>query len=216
MSVAFPDNLTERIGRSGLVAVIVLEHAAQAAPLADALQAGGICAVELALRTPASLAALHALRKSAPALLIGAGTVLTPEQVAQVTDAGADFAVAPGTNRRVLAAAHAARLPFGPGITTPSEIETALEYGCNVLKFFPAQPAGGLEYLRTMIAPYLHLGLRYIPLGGLNGENIGSYAADKNILALGGSWIAPKASIDAADWQGITRRAELALGSIRQ
>lgn len=211
MNAAFSSNLTQRIGRSGIIAVIVLEHASKAPQLADALEAGGITAVELALRTPESLAALKELRRHAPQMLIGAGTVIRAEQVAQVQDAGADFAVSPGTNRRVLEAAAAAGLPFGPGIAVPSDIEAALEFDCNVLKFFPAEPSGGLAYLRNMIAPYQHLGLRYIPLGGLNADNIAPYAADKNILAIGGSWVAPKEVIAAEDWQGITARARQAV-----
>lgn len=216
MSIVFSPELTDRIATSGIIAVIVLEHASQAPHLADALQAGGISAVELALRTPASLGALQTLRHHAPQLLIGAGTVIRPEQVRQVQDAGADFAVAPGANRRILQAAAEAGLPFAPGVAVPSDIEATLEFDCNALKFFPAEPSGGLPYLRSMIAPYQHCGLRMIPLGGLNAANIAPYAADKNILAIGGSWIAPKELISAQDWQAITARAQEAMTVIRQ
>ncbi|MDP0497324.1 MAG: bifunctional 4-hydroxy-2-oxoglutarate aldolase/2-dehydro-3-deoxy-phosphogluconate aldolase [Verrucomicrobiota bacterium JB024] len=214
MSTQFPSPLFEQIGKAGVIAVIVLEDAELAAPVADALAAGGVNAVELALRTPASLAALRAMRAHAPSMLLGAGTVIQPEQVRQVQDAGVDFAVAPGTNRRVLELASEVDLPFGPGVATPSDIETAVEYGCNVLKFFPAEPSGGLAYLKSMIAPYLHLGLKYVPLGGLNADNIAPYAADPAILAIGGSWIAPKALIAARDWTTITARARQACDAI--
>ncbi|MBC2594070.1 bifunctional 4-hydroxy-2-oxoglutarate aldolase/2-dehydro-3-deoxy-phosphogluconate aldolase [Ruficoccus amylovorans] len=216
MSSVFSPELSAKITRTGIVAVIVLESENHVAPLADALREGGVNAVELALRTPRSLEALRVLRRHAPEMLVGAGTVLLPEQVARVREAGADFAVAPGTNRRVLEAAAGVDLPFGPGIVTPSDIEAALEFGCNVLKFFPAEPSGGLKYLRNMIAPYQHLGLRYIPLGGLAADNISPYAADPNVLAIGGSWIAPKVLIEAEDWTEITARARVAVDTVKQ
>jgi len=216
MNATFPPELAQKVADSGILAVVVLDSAQQAPALADALASGGITAVELALRTPQSLEALRALRRHNPSLLIGAGTVIRPEQVRMVQDAGADFAVAPGTHHRVLEAACAAGISFAPGIVTPSDIENALAYGCNILKFFPAEPAGGLAYLRNMTAPYRHLKLRYIPLGGLNGENIAPYAQDKDILAIGGSWIAPKETIAAGNWDEITRRARQAVNTVKQ
>ncbi len=214
MSLAFTPKLKRQLADVGVIAVVVSNDEKQAGPLADALMAGGVSAVELALRTPRSLEVLKAMKRHAPAMLVGAGTVILPEQVRQVQDAGADFAVAPGTNRRVLDCADAAGLPFGPGVVTPSDIETALEFGCNVLKFFPAEPSGGLAYLRNMIAPYLHLGIQFIPLGGLRCDNIAPYAEDPNILALGGSWIAPGALIAEGNWASITDRARETMHAI--
>src|SRR5688572_977356 len=136
-----------RIEQARLIAVITLDRVEDAAPLGRALEAGGVRAVELALRTPAGLGALAAMKAACPGLTIGAGTVLFPEQVRQVQEAGADFAVSPGINPRIVGLARELGLPFAPGICTPSDVEAALELGCRLLKFFPAVPAGGLEYL---------------------------------------------------------------------
>lgn len=203
----FPAPLISRIEASGIIAVLVIDRIQDAAPVADALAAGGIDVIELALRTPESLAALREIKTRHPALLVGAGTVLVSSQISQVLNAGADFAVAPGCNPRVLAASAAANLPFGPGIVTPSDIEAALEHGCNLLKFFPAEPSGGLSYLRNMTAPYAHLGLRYIPLGGITEATAAAYLAEPSVAALGGSWIAPRDLIQKQDFAEITTRA---------
>ncbi len=203
----FPQPLAQSIQTAGVIAVLVIDDPADAAPAAAALSAGGINAIELTLRTPSALESLAAIKKHAPQMLIGAGTVLTPAQLMQARDAGADFAVAPGCNARVLAAAAEAGVPFAPGIATPSDIEVALEFGCRLLKFFPAEPSGGLAYLKNMSAPYAHLGLRYIPLGGINNDTAGAWLADPLIAALGGSWIAPRNLIQARDWAAIKQRA---------
>ena len=205
-----PD-LQTRLHHAGIIAVVTVESVDAALPLARALLEGGVTAIELTLRTEAALTILEKLCAEVPELLIGAGTVLTPPQVAQVKAAGAAFAVAPGMNRRVVEAAHAAQLPFAPGICTPSDIEAALELDCRCLKFFPSEPLGGLCYLKTLAAPYAHLGLRFIPLGGLSAENAASYLAEPTVLALGGSWIAPADAIRDGDWSGITRRAREAM-----
>ncbi|EIP97687.1 Entner-Doudoroff aldolase [Opitutaceae bacterium TAV1] len=220
MPSAFPSGLLREIERRGIIAVLVIDEPSDALPLIDALVAGGIAAIELTLRTPAALASLAAIRRHAPHLLVGAGTVLTPAQVVQVRDAGADFAVSPGCNPRVLAAAsdagNGAGLPFAPGIATPSDIEAALEHGCNLLKFFPAEPSGGLAYLKNMTAPYAHLGLRYIPLGGIDDRTAAGWLAEPLVAALGGSWIAPRELVRARDWTAITQRARRAMNIVRE
>ena len=203
----FDDRIAARIEKCGVVAVLTVERAADAVPLARALLEGGIEAMELTLRTPAALDALRAVVAEVPQMLAGAGTVLTPAQVAQVREAGAVFGVAPGTNPRVLEAAKEVGLSFAPGVATPSEIEQALELGCRVLKFFPAEPIGGLAYLKSMAAPYAHLGVRFMPLGGVNAENMGDYLKSPLVLGLGGSWIASKEAIASRDWAGITATA---------
>ena len=203
--------LQTRLHRTGVIAVVTVESIDAALPLARALLEGGVTAIELTLRTKAAITILEKLCAEVPELLVGAGTVLTPQQVTQVKAAGAAFAVAPGMNRRVVEAAQAADLPFAPGICTPSDIEAALELDCRCLKFFPSEPLGGLRYLKTMAAPYAHLGLRYIPLGGVSPTNAASYLAEPTVLALGGSWIAPADGIRDGDWSGITRRAREAM-----
>jgi 2-dehydro-3-deoxyphosphogluconate aldolase / (4S)-4-hydroxy-2-oxoglutarate aldolase len=216
MSIAFSPSLLSTIEAGGVIAVLVIDRKEDAAPVAEALQAGGITSLELTLRTAAGIEALKEIKKHFPALLVGAGTVLSPDQVKLVKAAGADFAVAPGTNHRVMAAAEAEGIPFGPGIATPSDIEAALEHGGNLLKFFPAEPTGGLAYLKTATAPYAHLGLKYIPLGGLTEQTMGTYLGEKSVAAIGGSWLAPRDLIQAGNWTEITARAKRASEIVRQ
>lgn len=205
---------SERIARSGVVAVVVVEQVEHAVPLGRALASGGVTAVEVALRAPGSMDALRALCAGVPELCVGAGTVLDVDQVAQVQRAGAAFAVAPGCTESVIRAAQAAALPFAPGVATPSDIERAVGLGCRILKFFPAEAMGGLAYLRAAAAPFLHLGVRFIPLGGLKQDNALSYAKDPLVIALGGSWIAPPEAIRNEDWEGIAARARSAVAIV--
>lgn len=207
MNTLFTENLSARLRQAGIVAVLVVDEAADAVPLAESLVEAGVDIMELTLRTASALEALRLVRKDVPRMMCGIGTILTPEQVKQVAEAGGVFGVAPGMNRRVVEQALRSRLPFAPGVATPSDIEAALEYGCRILKFFPAESSGGLPYLKSMAAPYAHLGLRYMPLGGINAGNMTAYLADPAIIALGGSWIAPRDLIRKKDWKTIARNA---------
>lgn len=203
----FPDELSAHIRQTGVIAVLVLDDAEAAVPLANALLAGGVDCIELTLRTPAALECVRRIRAGVPQMLVGVGTILTPEQVKDAAAAGAAFGVAPGLNPRTVQAAQAAGLPFAPGICTPSDIEHALELGCRLLKFFPCEPCGGLPYLRSIAAPFAHLGVRYIPLGGVGAANAETYAREPLIHALGGSWLAPREAIQKRDWTTITKNA---------
>ncbi len=190
-----------------VVAVLIIDDARDAVPLAEALVAGGVRSIELTLRTDAAFEALSAIKKGVPEITAGVGTVIFPEQVRPVVDAGADFAVAPGFSRGVVEAALTLGLPFAPGIATPSDIEAALPFGFRVLKFYPAEAMGGLPYLGAMTAPYRHLGLSFVPLGGVNTGNLKEYLASPLIAAVGGSWIAKRELIRAKDWETIRRNA---------
>ncbi len=212
----FPDELGGRIEDCGAIAVLTVPRAEDAVPLARALLEGGVGAMELTLRTTAAVEALRAIVREVPEMLAGVGTVLTPEQVAEVQRAGAAFGVAPGLNARVLEAAREVGLPFAPGVATPSEVEAAVEQGCRVLKFFPAEPIGGLPYLSSMAAPYAHLGLRFMPLGGINAQNMADYLRSPLILAVGGSWIARREEIAAGAWDEITATAAEAVARIEE
>jgi 2-dehydro-3-deoxyphosphogluconate aldolase / (4S)-4-hydroxy-2-oxoglutarate aldolase len=196
--------------RSAIVAVLIIERLDDAVPVAEALQLGGVDAMELTLRTPVAIAALRRIRAQVPGMLAGIGTILTTDQVAQAVDCGAAFGVSPGANPRVISAAVNAELPFAPGICTPSDIERALEFDRRVLKFFPAEPSGGLKYLETIAAPYQHLGVKYLPLGGLNEANCSTWLNSKLVGGIGGSWLASKEKIAAGDWAGITELARRA------
>lgn len=207
MQSLFPDDLLARIERTGVIAVLVLDDPRHAVPVGRALLDGGVDVIELTLRTPAALESLSLLRRELPELLLGAGTVRTPRQVDEVVEAGAAFALAPGLNRAVIERAAARRLPFIPGVMTPSELDTALELGCREVKFFPAEPAGGVRLLASLHSPFGHLGVRYIPLGGLNLSNAPTYLAEPSVLAVGGSWIATRELIRRETWGLITAAA---------
>ena len=210
---AFDEALFTWLGDNPIIAVLVIDELDSAVPLAQALFDGGVRAVELTLRTPVAMAAVRHIREALPDMRVGLGTVLTPQQVVDGVAAGAAFGVAPGLNRSVLAAAREHGFSFAPGIVTPSEIETAIECGCRLMKFFPAEVSGGLGYLRSMAGPYAHLDLSFIPLGGLNETNVASYLADPLVHAVGGSWIAPRSLIKARDWTTIRERAAVAVAA---
>jgi 2-dehydro-3-deoxyphosphogluconate aldolase/(4S)-4-hydroxy-2-oxoglutarate aldolase len=207
MKSQIPAEILGRIESCGVVAVLVIDEVKHAVPLARALMAGGVDVMELTLRTPAALGALRTIRAEVPEMLAGIGTILTPAQVREVAEAHAQFGVAPGLNRRVVEAAQAVGLPFAPGIATPSDVENAIELGCRELKFFPAEPSGGMKYLKSMAAPYGHLGVRFIPLGGLTAENMAGYLSDPIVPAIGGSWLATRQAIQTEDWETITNNA---------
>jgi 2-dehydro-3-deoxyphosphogluconate aldolase / (4S)-4-hydroxy-2-oxoglutarate aldolase len=206
-NILFPKKLITALGQTGIMAVIEIEEIKHAIPLAKALIKGGVNAIELTLRTPVALEAAKLIINEVPLMTVGLGTVLSIEQAESASRIGAAFAVAPGCNPKIIQAAKANGLPFAPGIVTPSDIESAIENGCRILKFFPAETSGGLSHLKSMAAPYKYLGLKFIPLGGLNNNNIQSYLQSDLILALGGSWIAKRDMIKEEKWDLITENA---------
>ncbi len=205
---AMRPEIKTKINDAGIVAVLVIDELKHAVPVANALLKGGVDAIELTLRTPVAMDAALAIKKEVPEITLGIGTVLTVEQVKAVADAGADFAVAPGCNPKVIAEAHMLGLSFAPGVMTPTDIESAIEQGCRVLKYFPAETSGGMKHLANMVAPYQYLGLTFIPLGGLNIENAQSYLDSPLILAIGGSWVAKRPLIQSGNWEAITNNAK--------
>ena len=200
--------MIKKLKDTQVVAVLVIDELKDAVPLANALLAGGVNAIELTLRTPVALDAARAIMEEVPEVSVGLGTVLTVGQVEAAAKIGVDFAVAPGCNPRVLAAARDHGLSFAPGVATATDIEMAIEQGCRVLKYFPATTLGGLKHLRSMAGPYQYLGLSFIPLGGLNLANAGAYLESPLICAIGGSWIAKRPLIQAQDWDTITKNAK--------
>jgi len=203
-----PDSaLGQTIARAGVIAVLVIDREEDAVPLAKALLTGGVNIMELTLRTPAAIPALKRIRQETPQMIAGIGTILSKDQVTQAVDAGAAFGVAPGVNPAVVQFAQSQSLPFGPGIMTPTDIDQSVGLGCRLLKFFPAESSGGLKHLQNIAAPFLHLGLGFIPLGGINAANMGEYLSSPLITAVGGSWLAPKDLVNAGNWAEITRRA---------
>lgn len=200
-------DIQAHLKRTRVIAVLVIDDAKDAVPVAHALQAGGVDCLELTLRTPAALECLKQIRTEVPEMIVGAGTVLTIEQVGAVKAAGGAFGLAPGMNPRVVAEAHRIGLPFAPGVCTPTDIELALEKGCRLLKFFPSGPCGGLEYLRSIASPYCHIDLQFIPLGGVTATNAEAYLQEPTVLAIGGSWLAPRELIRLKNWESITANA---------
>lgn len=204
--------------QNSIIAVVVVDAVEHAVPVAEALAEGGVKSIELALRTEAGINAIAAIKKQHPDILVGAGTVIFPEQVEQVIDAGADFGVAPGTAPVVMEEAAKRGLPFAPGIATPSDIEAALRFSMRVLKFYPAEPQGGTRYLSSMAGPYNYLGLRFVPLGGVTINNLKEYLQHPMVAAVGGSWLAKRELISAEAWDKIRENAQRAseiAGSLR-
>ena len=212
----FPKPLLERLRACRVVATCSVENPEHAVPLAQALVKGGITAVELTLRTPAAMEAIRRVCAEVPDMLVGVGTILTPDQILAVKAARVAFGVAPGMNPKVIQSAAAAGLPFAPGICTPSELEAAMEHGCRLVKFFPAEASGGLEFLKSMAAPYRHLGIQYFPLGGLTAGNMAAYLKEDNVPCIGGSWIVKKELVDKSDWAGIAASAAATMDQLRR
>lgn len=204
---AMDPGIIKKIDKAGVVAVLVIDDLKHAVPLAKALLEGGIDTIELTLRTPVALEAAAVIKKAFPSINLGIGTVLTVDQVKAIAELDVDFAVAPGCNPKIIEAAQKYGVSYAPGISTPSELEAAIELGCRVLKFFPAEALGGLKYLTIMASPYQYLGLKFIPLGGLNIRNAASYLRSSLITAIGGSWIAKQPLVQAEDWGTITSNA---------
>ena len=206
--------LAEKVREARIVAVLSVNDKNDAVDLTNALADGGIKAIELTLRTPNAFECASAIVEKAQKIMLGIGTVLTPEQAEEAKRRGADFAVSPGCNVRVIDAAQKAGLPFAPGIMTPSEIEQSLEHGCTLMKYFPAGTTGGMKHLESMTAPYKHLGVSFIPLGGLKLANMGEYLSSPLVAAIGGSWIAPAKLINERDWAAIRKNAEEATAAL--
>jgi len=197
-----------RIAELRVVPVVALESVDLALPLADALMQGGLPIAEITFRTAAAADVIRLLKQERPQLTVGAGTVTSPQQVRAAYECGAEFAVAPGFNPEVVRAAQDIGLPFSPGVMTPSEIEAALGAGVKVLKFFPAGAAGGLGMLKSLAAPYKHLGVRFIPTGGVNIDNLTDYLQHDAVIAAGGTWLAPKTTLDHGNWDRVVENCK--------
>jgi 2-dehydro-3-deoxyphosphogluconate aldolase / (4S)-4-hydroxy-2-oxoglutarate aldolase len=198
----------ERIGQLKLVPMVVLDRAELAEPFGDALVAGGLPIAEITFRTDAAADAIAALAKRGD-LLVGAGTVLTVEQVDRAIEAGAAFLVSPGTNPRVVEHAQLHRMPMLPGVATPTDIELAMSLGLEAVKFFPAETMGGVGALRALAGPYPKM--RFLPTGGITPDKLPDYLKLPSVLACGGSWMAPRDKLAAGDFAAIRKLVEQAV-----
>lgn len=194
-----------------VIPVIVIDDVADAKPLANALLQGGLNIIEVTFRTAAAAGAIEAIANEFPEMLVGAGTVVTPEQAKIAIESGSKFGLAPGTDPETIAYFKERNVPFIPGIMTPSDIQTAIKAGCEHLKFFPAGAAGGPKLLKAMAAPYSNLGIKFCPTGGVSLDNMNDYLSMPEVFAIGGSWLATKAQIAAKDWGKITTQVKDAL-----
>lgn len=181
------DSIYEQFKKTGIIPVVVLEDAKDAEPLARALCEGGLPCAEVTFRTPAAAEAIRIMTEKFPDMLVGAGTVLTTEQVDRAIESGAKFIVSPGLNPDVVRYCMEKDIPVTPGTQTPSDMEKAMSFGLNVVKFFPAEPSGGLSMIKAVAAPYTEL--QFMPTGGINAKNVRDYLAYDRIIACGGSWM---------------------------
>ncbi len=198
-----------------VIPVIAIDSADSALPLADALLEGGLPVAEITFRTAAAAEVITKIAKERPAMILGAGTVLTAENLGRACDAGAKFGVAPGLNPDVVAEAAHQGLPFMPGVITPSEVEQALSLGLKLLKFFPAEAFGGLKVIKALAAPYGHAGVQFMPTGGVSTANLKDYLAEKVVACVGGTWIASREAIAEKKWKQITENCKAALEIVR-
>ncbi|HEY5871585.1 MAG TPA: bifunctional 4-hydroxy-2-oxoglutarate aldolase/2-dehydro-3-deoxy-phosphogluconate aldolase [Candidatus Tectomicrobia bacterium] len=190
--------------------VLVIENPAHALPLAETLVANGVRVLEITLRTDVALTVIQSIAKHVPEAIVGAGTVLTEAQLRHVKDAGAQFAVSPGTTARLLTAARELEIALLPGIVSASEVQLALEYGCERLKFFPAAAAGGPAVIQALYGPFPQV--RFCPTGGIQMQSAPAYLTLPNVACVGGSWLAPKALLDTEDWPAIAALAHTSRG----
>jgi 2-dehydro-3-deoxyphosphogluconate aldolase/(4S)-4-hydroxy-2-oxoglutarate aldolase len=193
----------EQFGKIGIIPVVVLDNTKDAEPLGQALMEGGLPCAEITFRTDAAEESIRIMAENFPDMLVGAGTVLTIEQVDRAVEAGAKFIVSPGINEKVVDYCVKNDIPITPGTCNPSNVETAMEFGLDVVKFFPAEPAGGLKYIKSIAAPYV--GMKFMPTGGINATNVREYLNYDRILACGGSWMVKGNLIAAGNFDEIRR-----------
>lgn len=197
--------LVDLLAGQPVVPVLKIDRLADAVPLARALAEGGLPAIEITLRTPVALEAIRTVAREVPEAVVGAGTILNAADFDNVEKAGARFVVSPGQTPDLLARARKSDAAFLPGAITPAEMMTLLEAGYTVAKFFPAEQAGGLPFLKALASPFA--GLSFCPTGGISMKNAADYLAQPNIVCVGGSWVAPDDALAAGDWARVTALA---------
>ncbi len=205
--------MIDRILSKRIVPVVVLDRAESAEPLAEALLEGGLDIMEITFRTAAAEESIRRIAARFPEILLGAGTLLESSQVERAKAAGAVFGLAPGLNPATVAKAQELGLEFSPGVMTPGEVEQALALGCKLLKFFPAETAGGTAMLKALAGPYAHTGVKFIPTGGITAGNLADYLRLPVVAAAGGSWMVDKQLVNEGNWAEISRLTREALAA---
>jgi len=214
--MAYPTTIKQRLGNLGVVSILVIDDVEDALHVGEALMKGGLPSMEITFRTEAAAEGIRKLVKSFPEALVGAGTVLTTDNLLRAQDAGAQFVVTPGLSPLVVERAIEIGMPIFPGIMTPSDVERGLNYGLDVLKFFPAGEAGGAAMMKALSGPYAHTGVKFIPTGGVSSKNLGDYLSLPIVIACGGTWIASKDRIKNKDWEGIEATAKETVGIFKE
>ena len=209
-------DVVDTLKKAGIIPVIVIEDEEKAVPLAQALVKGGLPVLEVTFRTKAAAGSIARIKAEVPGAILGAGTLLTPQMVKDAKAAGAVFGVAPGFDPAVLAAAKEVGLPMVPGIATASELSQALTAGVPMVKFFPAEAAGGVKMIKNLLGAFRFTGVKFMPTGGINLANVRDYLAVPEIVACGGTWIVPKDALAAGDYAAIEKLAADASALVRE
>lgn len=207
-------NIRDILARAPVIPVLIIQRAADAAPLARALCAGGLTVLEVTLRTPAALGAIAAMRQAVPDAVVGVGTLTRPEDFVAAEQAGAQFGVSPGLTPELVAAARSVSFPLLPGVMTPTEVIAARHAGYYALKLFPAQQAGGVGMLKAFASPFADV--VFCPTGGITRATAEEFLGLSNVACVGGSWVAPQEHVNAGDWNAITALARDAASLRRQ
>jgi 2-dehydro-3-deoxyphosphogluconate aldolase / (4S)-4-hydroxy-2-oxoglutarate aldolase len=203
------EKLAALFAQATIIPVLTIDRVEDGVLLARALVAGGIRVLEVTLRTPVAVQAAKAMIAEVPDAIVGIGTILNADDLARAEKLGAVFGISPGATPELLKAAAASELPFAPGITTASELMQARAHGFNLVKFFPAEPSGGIKALRALAGPFPDA--RFCPTGGIGEANAASWLAEPNVVAVGGSWLCPAADIRSGNWAGITAMCDRAM-----
>lgn len=208
------NEVLKNLGQYGIVPVVVLNDSKDAKPLADALCEGGLACAEVTFRTEAAAESIRIMTEKHPEMMVGAGTVLTIQQVDEAVASGAKFIVSPGLNPKVVSYCMEKNIPITPGVATPSEMEQAIELGLNLVKFFPAEPSGGLSMINAVSAPYTML--KFMPTGGINPTNVKEYLKSDKIFACGGSWMVKGNLIDEGNFDKIKELTKEAVEIVKE
>ncbi len=210
-----PELVAEKLKACRIIPVLVVNTVEEGVKVCEILYKNGLPSAEITFRTSAAEGTICEAARKFPDMMVGAGTILNTVDLGKAAAAGAKFAVAPGCNPKIMQAAAKIALPFFPGVCTASDIEIAYENGARVMKFFPAEPSGGTAMLKALIAPYKHLGIRFIPLGGIDAANVKKYFELKEVLAAGGSWMVKQEDVSAGKWDEIEKKVREAAALLK-
>lgn len=209
------ESIAGQLGKCKIIPVLVINTVDEGLRICEMLYKCGLPSAEITFRTAAAEGTIREVLKRFPDMTAGAGTILNTEDLKKAFSAGAKFAVAPGCNPKIMNAAEKLGIPFFPGVCTPSDIECAYENGARIMKFFPAEASGGISMLKALIGPYKHLGIKFIPLGGIDASNVKRYFELKEVLAAGGSWMVKQENVSAGQWDVVEKNIKEAAALVK-